>query len=99
MPEFEEFETVMMPEDTFEDMYMEEFEEFEEFEDAWEMEPEMTEMDTFFNEMTEDDWQEFEEMSEDEFTEFIEEEFPEEFALVQNFGYRKFQIIDNFRIF
>jgi hypothetical protein len=41
-------------------MYMEEFEEFEEFEDAWEMEPEMTEMDTFFNEMTEDDWQEFE---------------------------------------
>ena len=83
MPEFEEFETVMMPEDTFEDMYMEEFEEFEEFEDAWEMEPEMTEMDTFFNEMTEDDWQEFEEMSEDEFTDFIEEEFPEEFAEMQ----------------
>jgi len=81
--EFVEFETVMMPEDTFEDMYMEEFEEFEEFEDAWEMEPEMTEMDTFFNEMTEDDWQEFEEMSEDEFTEFIEEEFPEEFAEMQ----------------
>ena len=26
-------------------------------------------------------------------------EFPEEFALVQNFGYRKFQIIDHFRIF
>ena len=78
--EFVEFETVMMPEDTFEDMYMEEFEEFEEFEDAWEMEPEMTEMDTFFTEMTDDEWEEFETMSEDEFTEFIEEEFPEEFA-------------------
>ena len=83
MPEFEEFETVMMPENTFEDMYMEEFDEFEEFEDAWEMEPEMTEMDTFFNEMTDDDWQELEEMSEDEFTEFLEEEFPEEFAEIQ----------------
>jgi hypothetical protein len=84
MPDvLEEFETVMMPEDTFEDMYMEEFEEFEEFEDAWEMEPEMTEMDTFFTEMTDEDWQEFEEMSEDEFTEFMEEEFPEEFAEIQ----------------
>ena len=84
MPEiFEEFETVMMPEDTFEDMYMEEFEEFEEFEDAWEMEPEMTEMDTFFNEITDDEWEEFETMSEDEFTEFLEEEFPEEFAEIQ----------------
>ncbi len=84
MPDvLEEFETVMMPEDTFEEMYFEEFEEFEEFEDAWEMESEMTEMDIFFTEMTDEDWQEFEEMSEEEFTEFIEEEFPEEFAEMQ----------------
>ena len=78
--EFEEMNTAM---NSFDDMYMEDFEEFEEFEDAWEMEPEMTEMDTFFTEMSDDEWEEFEEMSEDEFTEFLEEEFPEEFVEMQ----------------
>jgi len=78
--EFEEMSTAM---NSFDDMYMEELEEFEEFEDAWGMEPEMTEMDTFFTEMSEDEWEEFEEMSEDEFTEFLEEEFPEEFVEMQ----------------
>jgi hypothetical protein len=78
--DFEEMNTAM---NSFDDMYMEEFEEFEEFEDAWEMEPEMTEMDTFFTEMSDDEWEEFEEMSDDEFTEFLEEEFPEEFVEMQ----------------
>jgi hypothetical protein len=78
--EFEEMNTAM---NSFDDMYMEELEEFEEFEDAWGMEPEMTEMDTFFTEMSDDEWEEFEEMSEDEFTEFLEEEFPEEFVEMQ----------------
>lgn len=69
----------------FDDVYMEDFEEFEEFEDAWGMEPEMelTEMDTFFNEMSDDEWEDFEEMSEDEFTEFLEEEFPEDFTAMR----------------
>ena len=78
--EFEEMSTAM---NSFDDMYMEELEEFEEFEDAWGMEPEMTEMDTFFTEMSDEEWEEFEEMSEDEFTEFLEEEFPEEFVEMQ----------------
>ena len=78
--EFEEMNTAM---NSFDDMYMEELEEFEEFEDAWGMEPEMTEMDTFFTEMSDEEWEEFEEMSEDEFTEFLEEEFPEEFVEMQ----------------
>ena len=78
----DEFIDTNMEMTSFDDMYMEEFEEFEEFEDAWGMEPEMelTEMDTFFNEMSEDEFTEFETMSEDEFEEFLEEEFPEEFA-------------------
>jgi len=79
---FEEFETVMTSEDSFEEMYFEEFEEFETIEDAFTMEPEyeMTEMDTFFNEMTDEEWEELDTMSEDEFEEFLEEEFPEEFT-------------------
>jgi len=78
----DEFIDTDMEMTSFDDMYMEEFEDFEEFEDAWGMEPEMelTEMDTFFNEMSEDEFTEFETMSEDEFEEFLEEEFPEEFA-------------------
>ena len=79
---FEEFETVMTSEDSFEEMYFEEFEEFETIEDAFTMEPEyeMTEMDTFFSEMTDEEWEELDTMSEDEFEEFLEEEFPEEFT-------------------
>jgi hypothetical protein len=79
----DEFMETAMVMTEFDDMYMENFEEFEEFEDAWEMEPEMTEMDTFFTEMSDEEWEEFEEMSEDEFTEFLEEEFPEEFVEMQ----------------
>jgi len=79
----DEFIETAMVMTEFDDMYMENFEEFEEFEDAWEMEPEMTEMDTFFTEMSDEEWEEFEEMSEDEFTEFLEEEFPEEFVEMQ----------------
>ena len=79
----DEFIETAMVMTEFDDMYMENFEEFEEFEDAWEMEPEMTEMDTFFTEMSDEEWEEFEEMSDDEFTEFLEEEFPEEFVEMQ----------------
>ena len=81
----DEFINTEMEMTGFDDVYMEEFEEFEEFEDAWGMEPEMelTEMDTFFNDMSDDEWEEFEEMSEDEFTEFLEEEFPEDFTAMR----------------
>ena len=81
----DEFINTEMEMTGFDDVYMEEFEEFEEFEDAWGMEPEMelTEMDTFFNDMSDEEWEEFEEMSEDEFTEFLEEEFPEDFTTMR----------------
>ena len=85
LEEFEEFETVIMPEDSFEEMYFEEFEEFETIEDAFTMEPEyeMTEMDTFFSEMTDEEWEELDTMSDDEFEEFLEEEFPEKFTEIR----------------
>tara|TARA_R110002020_G_scaffold78950_5_gene198231 strand:+ start:2914 stop:4689 length:1776 start_codon:yes stop_codon:yes gene_type:complete len=78
MPEaFEEFDMTMMPEDSFEDMYMEEFEEFETFEDAFMETPEEFEE----MEMTE----EFEEMEMFDTAmemeeEFVEMEAPEEFT-------------------
>jgi hypothetical protein len=68
----EEFEMTMLPEDSFEEMYMEEFEEFETFEDVFStLDGEEMEM---FEEM-----EEFEEMEMEE--EMVEEfeEMPEEF--------------------
>jgi len=68
----EEFEMTMMPEDSFEEMYMEEFEEFETFEDVF------TTLDGEEMEMFEE-MEEFEEMEmEEEIVEEIEE-MPEEF--------------------
>ena len=78
MPEaFEEFDVTMMPEDSFEDMYMEEFEEFETFEDAFMEAPEEFEE----MEMTEE-MEMFEEFDTAMVTEeeFVEMEAPEEFT-------------------
>jgi len=74
----EEFDTTMTMEENFFEMDME-------MEEAWEMpeDYEMTEMDTFFTEMSEDEWEDIETMSDEEFEEFLEEEFPEEFAEMQ----------------
>ena len=72
--------------------FEEEFVEFEEefdttitMEEEWVMteDYEMTEMDEFFTEMSEDEWEEIDTMSDEEFEEFLEEEFPEEFAEMQ----------------
>ena len=76
----------------FEEEFIEEFdttvtmeEEFFEMEEEWVMteDYEMTEMDEFFTEMSEDEWEDIETMSDEEFEEFLEEEFPEEFAEMQ----------------
>jgi hypothetical protein len=77
--EFVEFDTTVTMGDEFFEMDVEMTEE------AWEMpeDYEMTEMDTFFTEMSEDEWEEIDTMSDEEFEEFLEEEFPEEFAEMQ----------------
>ena len=73
----EEFDTTVTMGDEFFDMEI--------TEEAWEMpeDYEMTEMDTFFTEMSEDEWEDIETMSDEDFEEFLEEEFPEEFAEMQ----------------
>ena len=72
----EEFDTTVTMEEDFFEMEMEE---------EWVMteDYEMTEMDEFFTEMSEDEWEEIDTMSDEEFEEFLEEEFPEEFAEMQ----------------
>jgi hypothetical protein len=98
MPEaFEEFDVTMMPEDSFEDMYMEEFEEFETFEDAFmetpeefeemEMTEEFEEMEMFEEFDTAMVTEEFEEMeAPEEFTEMeMEEEFEEVAEMEEEF--------------
>ena len=72
----EEFDTTVTMEEDFFEMEMEE---------EWVMteDYEKTEMDTFFTEMSEDEWEEIDTMSDEEFEEFLEEEFPEEFAEMQ----------------
>ena len=72
----EEFEMTMLPEDSFEEMYMEEFEEFETFEDVFTtLDGEDMEMFEEFEEMEE--FEEFEEMEEMEMEEEMVEEFEE----------------------
>jgi hypothetical protein len=71
----EEFEITMLPEDSFEEMYMEEFEEFETFEDVFST-LDGEEMEMFEEmEMEEEMVEEFEEMTEEmEEMEMVEEE-------------------------